>query len=105
MMSTKISRHRCVMCGKLRKDKFLFIINERWICNKSVGYKNELLVKFGGSIYSMHPCKMKYLKSLFFAAANAIDIYNNAINNKDLIWFSSKFQNKKDIPEPTFFLQ
>jgi len=105
MMTTTISRHRCVMCGKLRKDEYLCRIQENWICNFSITSSGYTSMLFQGQYFQIHKCKIEYSKSLFIDAKTAIDKYNNAINDKKLIWFLDSKAPKKDIPEPTFFLQ
>lgn len=102
-----MERSKCIICGKTRRQKYLTQFNDlqgykRWVCNRTVGY-NPNYFQVGSTHYSVHPCQISYLRSMY---NKLIQIQNNYLAAKKSLYIYDKISQEKNVaPELTFLLQ
>jgi len=102
-----MERSKCVVCGKVRKRKFLipfpnFEDQNVWVCNRAVSYNSNYII-INQFHFSVHPCQITYLERMH----KSLEIMkNNYLAAKKCLYVYDKILQDKNVgPELTFLLQ
>lgn len=79
----KEQRSTCVICGKVRFHKYMYKINDLWVCYKSVGGLSNEYLFLNGVYRTKSKCSVNFLLREREILKNAIDKYNDALMSVD----------------------
>jgi ribosomal protein L37AE/L43A len=78
-MKQKESRHKCVVCGKVRFRKYMSRTTGLWLCHMSTASYYSDHYKFENMNYVIHQCEISFLKNIRHNLLSQILDYNHSL--------------------------
>lgn len=78
-MNQKKSRHKCVVCGKVRFRRYMSRSTGYWLCHKSTSSYQVNYYIFENMNYVIHECEIAYLKNIRHNLLSQILDYNHSL--------------------------
>lgn len=78
-MNQKESRHKCVVCGKVRFRRYMSRSTGYWLCHSTTANYQVNYYKFENKCYIIHKCEIAYLENIRHSLLSQILAYNHSL--------------------------